>query len=99
MRYTVTKQRVEVIGQLWWPMGPTFAQTRDLSAYDLENIGDPAKRYDVACWIDMNFGDFSSITDFRADFHVKEQHIVHEWRHGEDSEMAFNDAMFRTDDD
>lgn len=93
MRYTVTKQRVQVVGYIWMPSHVLCAMQRDLTAYDLENIGDVKDRDSVESWISLNFGDFSSIQDFRADFHVGNAHVVHEWAKGE-SELAFQDAMF-----
>src|SRR5438128_7390123 len=97
MRYTVTKQRVQVIGTIWMPTSATYAQSLDLSAYELENIGDVQDRDAVARWIDTHFGDFQYIKDFRADFHVGDEHVVHEWQ-DEESELACNDCMFASED-
>jgi hypothetical protein len=98
MRYTVTKQRVQVLGGIWWPMGQLCAQERDLSPYDLANIGDVRDRDAVASWIALNSGDFSSIVDFRADFHVGDEHIVHEWSRGDESECDWSDCMCPAED-
>ena len=97
MRYTITKQRVEVIGTIWMP-STTCAQSQDLSAYDLENIEDVRDREAVARWIDTHFGDFQHIKDFRADFHVGDEHVVHEWK-DEESELTFNDCMYPSEED
>ena len=98
MRYTVTIQRIDVLGRIWWPIGALCAQTRDLSAYDMANLGDSKDRDDVERWICLNFGDFSAIEDFRADFDIDGEHIEHDWRKGEESELAFNDAMYPSDE-
>lgn len=92
MRYIITKQRVQVIGTIWMP-SVTCAQVRDLDKYDMDNIGDVRDRAAVARWIDLHFGDFQSIEDFRADFHVGDDHIVHEWQ-SEDSECTYSDCMY-----
>lgn len=98
MRYTITKQRIQIIGHIWWPSGAVCAQELDLSGYDLANIPDPRNRDDVSQWIDRNSGDFSNVVDFRADFHIGDGNVVHEWAKGEDSEMAFCDAMYPVED-
>jgi hypothetical protein len=94
MRYTVTKQRIDVLGYIWMPRA-LCAQSQDLSASDLENIGNVRDRAAVERWVDTHCGDFSSIQDFRADFHVGDEHIVHEWANGEASEVAFADCVLR----
>lgn len=96
MRYTVTRQRVQVVGRLWMPscLAATF---RDLSAYDMGNLGDPSNRDDVASWIAMHMGDFSQIIDFRADFTIGDQNIVHEWE-SEESECTYGDCMSPDDE-
>lgn len=125
MRYTVTKQVIEVLGNIWMP-GVEAAQRLELSAYDMANLGNPRNRDDVERWLYTHAGDFQSITDFRADFHVetctrcganstdaasgrgkrtcknghawRTSHIVHDWARGEDSVMAYNDAMHPAED-
>jgi hypothetical protein len=88
-----------VLGVIWMP-AVTCAMTKELSAYDMDNLGDPASRDDVEQWLAVHSGDFQSVTDFRADFHTADgEHIVHEWAKGEDSEFAFADAMYPSDDD
>jgi hypothetical protein len=96
VRYTVTKQRIQIIGKLWMP-STTAATVTDLSAYDLENIGNLKDREAVASWLATHAGDFSQVLDFRADFHVGNKHIVHEWA-SEDSECTFNDCMYPEED-
>lgn len=97
MRYTVTKQRIQVLGKLWMPICRAATEL-DLSAYDMENLGNPASRDDVKQWLLAHTGDFSSVTDFCADFHVGDQHIVHEWAR-EDSEWEFADCIHSSEDD
>lgn len=97
MRYTVTRQRIDLIGTIWMP-ATVCAQSKDLSDYDMSNIGDPHNRDDVERWLLLNSGDFSNVTDFRADFHIGDEHIVHEWQ-SEESELTFNDAMYPSEED
>lgn len=92
MRYTITRQRIAVIGSIWQP-GVTAAQVHDLTAFDLENIGDVRDRDAVARWIDAHCGDFQNIKDFRADFHIGDENVIHEWSR-EDSEPIYNDCMY-----
>ena len=98
MRYTVTKQVIQVLGVIWIP-AITCAMTKELSSYDMANLGDPASRDDVEEWLSLHSGDFQNVTDFRADFDVGGKHIVHDWANGEDSEIAFADAMYPNNDD
>lgn len=95
MRYTVTKQVIDIVGRMW--AGSTAATRLTLSDYDMSNLGDPYSRKDVENWVALNSGDFSSITDFRADFHVGDENIVHEWSE-EENEIAFADCMFPSED-
>lgn len=101
MRYTVTKQVIDVVGQLW--QGCTAATRLTLSAHDMSNLGDPHNREDVENWIALNSGDFASITDFRADFTVTDpsgnatRDIVHAWT-SEENEIAFSDCLFPSED-
>jgi len=97
MRYPVTKQRIEVLGGIWMPYGAPCAQYHDLSPYDLAHIEDPKDRDSVERWVHMNFGDFSSIKDFRADFHIDNEHIVHDWK-DPDSEFTYVDCIFPAED-
>lgn len=96
MRYTITKQVIEVLGVIWMP-AVECGMRLELSAYDMENLGDPRDRDEVERWLATHSGDFQSVTDFRADFHVDGEHIVHEWR-DEESEWKFADAMYPSDD-
>ena len=93
MRYTVTKQQIQVVGYIWQPGVGLCAYEKSLDTSDMENIGDVRDREAVAQWIDKNFGDFQSIEDFRADFHLGDENVIHEWGR-EESEMAYNDCMF-----
>src|SRR2546430_14146794 len=96
MRYTVTKQRIDVIGYIWQPDAGLCAYTRDLSAHELEQIGNPQDRAAVAAWLDTHLGDFEQVVDFRADFHLLDgfdTHVVHEWEQ-EESEFTFLDCMY-----
>ena len=99
MRYIVTKQRVQVIGKIWQPGVGICAEVKDLTDYDMSNIEDPGNLADVEHWISLHFGDFREILDFRADFHWNDIQIVYEWKNGEESELAFADAMFPSEDD
>ena len=92
MRYTITRQRLAVVGSIWQP-GVTAAQVHDLTPLDLEHIGNLKDREAVARWIDTHCGDFSAVRDFRADFHIGDEHVIHEWENDE-SELIFNDCMY-----
>ena len=93
VKYTVTKQRVQVIGYIWQPGAGLCAQTRDLDRYDMSNIENPADRSSVEHYIGLNFGDFSEILDWSADFDIDGLHIEHPWL-DEDSEWKFYDCMY-----
>jgi len=95
MHPTGTKQRIQVLGYTW--MDGIAATIRNLSSYDLENIENVKARDSVQSWIDKNVGDFQSIKDFRADFHIGDENVVHEWQ-SEESELTFNDCMYPSDD-
>jgi len=97
MRYTVTRQRIEVIGKIWMPAA-TCAMMRDLTSYEMDQIEDPRDRDSVLERIYMLFGDFQSITDFQADFHIGDEHIEHPWSDPE-SEFTFSDCMFPQEDE
>ena len=71
MRFAVDRNWIEIVGKIWWPMGPLFAQRKDLTAYDMKNIGKPTRR-NVEAWLATNAGDFSEIVDFRAIIGEKE---------------------------
>lgn len=72
---------------------------RDLSAYDPENIGDPRDCEEVEAWIHRNMGDFSSIIDFRADFHLDDEHVVHDWSHVRKADSSSTIACTPTNPD
>lgn len=90
MRYTVTKQRLQIVGRLW--LGGTAAMAKDLTAYDMTNIGDASDRAAVQRWVDTHSGDFQEVIDWRADFHAGAKHVVHEWQDA-DSEFTYSDCM------
>ena len=96
MRYVVTKQLVQYVGRIWMP-AVVCAQEKDLTAHDMSNLGDPRNRDDVERWLLLHSGDFQSIDDFRADFEVDGENVVHEWKH-EESEWTFSDCMYPSDD-
>lgn len=96
MRYTVTKQRIEILGTLWMP-GVNAGTVRDLSPYDMHNLGDPENRDDVERWICLNSGDFSNIVDFHADFDVDGKHVEHPWA-AEEHELEFMDAVYPSEE-
>lgn len=101
MRYTVTKQVAQVIGYIWQPGVGVCAQqvTVDL-AHMIANDYNPANRDDAEEWVSLHHcGDFSALVDMRLDFHIGDEHIVHDWKAGEESELAFNDAMYPSDDE
>jgi hypothetical protein len=65
---------------------------KNLTAYDMKNISNPESREDVEDRLSILFGDFQEITDFRADFHIGDQHIIHDWA-SEEGEQSYHDAM------
>lgn len=97
MRYTVTKQVIQVVGRTWMP-AVTAAFELELSAYDMENLGNPRDREDVASWVNLHSGDFQRVIDFRADFTIGDESVIHEWQ-SDDSELIYNDCMFPSEDD
>lgn len=97
MRYTITTQVINVIGKLWMP-NCTAAMRYTLSPYDMGNLGDPRNRADVERWIALNSGDFSQVLDFRADFTIDDESVIHDWK-SEDSDMIYCDCMYPQDDD
>ena len=96
MSYTVTKQQIQVLGYLWMP-SCLAATCLTLYGYDMENLGDPTDRDAVENWIGSHSGDFSQVLDFRADFHIEDKHIVHEWAR-EDSACEYDDCMYPSED-
>lgn len=89
MRYTVTKQIVQVIGHIWQPDVGVCATSISLDVDWMQANGyDPASRDDVEQWILLhNTGDFRQVLDWRADLHIGDTHVVHDWA-SEDSEFA-----------
>lgn len=97
MRHTITSQIIEVIGYIWQPGTGICAMRYTLSDFDLSNM-DPHDRDDVERWLMLHSGDFREISDFRADFHIGDESVIHEWGKGEESEFAFSDAMYPSED-
>lgn len=102
MRYMVRKSVVDIIGTIWVPMGPIFAQHKELSSYDVDNMrGQDGKitRDSVEQWLMTNAGDFSSVKDFRASIEDGNETIDIDWQLGEESDCEYSDAMFSSEDD
>lgn len=97
MRYTVTKQRVDVLGDIWQPGAGVCAMSRDLAPHELVAIGDLSDHQVLAHHVARLFGDFRRIRDFRADFTVGDRSIVHDWQ-SEESESTFYSCMFGDDE-
>lgn len=85
---TITINQIQVIGRIWMPYGAVCAQCIDLTAYDIENIGE-LTRDNVEQWLMCHSGDFSSIIDFRADI----GDFLSEWA-DEESECTYSDCMY-----
>jgi phage host-nuclease inhibitor protein Gam len=66
----------------------TCAQSRDLTAHDIKNIGE-LTRENLRVWVDTNFGDFQNIDDFRADIGDFMSNFE-----SVQSECIFNDCMY-----
>lgn len=92
MRCTIERNWIEVIGPIWWPAGQTCAMRYDLSAYDVENIGE-ATRENVEQWLCTHSGDFQHVEDFYAA--IGETEIPWET---EESEFTFSDCMYGSED-
>lgn len=60
----VRRAFVQIIGRIWMPP-VTCAQYKNLTDYDLGNIGE-FTRENVEQWLTTNSGDFQSVEDFRA---------------------------------
>jgi len=62
---TITINEIQVIGKIWLP--PAMAAiTYKLSDYDVKSIGE-LTRENVEKWLQVNYGDFQCVDDFRAD--------------------------------
>jgi hypothetical protein len=94
MKYTVTLNRLQVIGRIWMP-NVVCAQSFDLDNYHMQIIEDygdgQVTRAGVALWLDTHAGDFQEIIDFSADFGDNE--FVSDWEN-EDSEYTFYGCMY-----
>lgn len=93
--YTVQYAEVRVIGHIWQPGIGVCAQAIRLSDYDLGNIGE-FTRENVEDWLGCHAGDFREITDFEAD--GADGSIAIAWA-DEESEFAYMDAMYPSEDD
>ena len=91
MRYTVRKSLVYVVGKIWMPMGPLFAQTFTVRADDLLDDDGKITRESVEQWLCCHAGDFSSIEDFSASIEHGEETIDIPWA-SEEGELAYCDA-------
>lgn len=87
MKITIERNWIEIIGTIWMPAA-TCAQRKELSRYDIENIGEPT-RENVEQWLTTHSGDFQSVQDFRAV--IGETEIP--WAN-EESEFTYNDCMY-----
>ena len=99
MRYTVTKNIIQVIGKIWMP-AITCAEELTLSDYDMGNLAEEdgtITRELVESWLTTHSGDFQSVEDFRADFDWHNKHFESDWQ-SEDSEYTFNDCMYPHED-
>ena len=90
MQFTVERNWIDVLGTIWLP-AITCGQQINLTAYDMDNIGEPS-RDNVEQWLGTHAGDFQSIEDFHAV--LGETEIP--WN-DEDHECQFNDCMYPED--
>lgn len=89
-RSTRVWDEVRYIGYIWQPGIGVCAQHQTLSKYDRENIGEPTRK-NIEQWLTTHTGDFQNIIDFEADFGTDNVRVPWE---KEDSEVAYDDAMF-----
>ncbi len=82
---------VTILGYIWMPRVLCSMQ-KQLSNYDLENIGE-FTRENIDQWLTSNSGDFSSVVDFTA--RCGETEI--EWS-SEENEMSYLDTVSEVDD-
>ena len=87
MKFTIERNWIEAIGPIWWPAGAICAMRYDLSAYDMENIGE-ATRENVEQWLATHSGDFQHVEDFYAA--IGETEIPWE---KEENEFTYADCM------
>ncbi len=97
MRYTIERNFVNIIGEIWQPGCGVCAMRKDLSAYDVENIAGYASevfdsptiiREAIEHWLSLNSGDFQSVADFSASIGATE----FPWSN-EESEFTFSDCV------
>ena len=95
-KYTVVTDEIYLVGKGWY--NDTIAYDLRLTSHDLQNIiddaqyqGTPINRDVVQRYIDKHSGDFSSITDWSADFgHLD---LCFDWETDE-GEYDYNDCMY-----
>lgn len=92
MRFTVTTNRLDVIGRIWMP-DCVCAMSYTLSEHDLDVMRQdgPITRDDVQLWCNSHCGDFQEVIDFAADFGAGEFEST--WQK-EENEMTFWDCMY-----
>ena len=67
--YAMKRTRVAyviILGKIWMPPGLVASLRKDLSDYDLNNIGEEFTRENVEEWLTANAGDFQEVIDFSA---------------------------------
>jgi len=92
MKFTCNRDWIEIVGEIWWPMGLTCAQRIELRGYDIENMRDEdgnISRESIEDWVSSNSGDFSHVHDFCAT--IGEE--VFGWNN-EESKLTYLDCMF-----
>ena len=95
MRYTITKNIVQIIGKIWMPSA-TCGDEITLSEYDMKNATNQdgtIDRESVEQWLMLHSGDFSYVIDFRADLEINGETVIFDWN-SNDSELIFHDCMF-----
>ncbi len=92
MQFVVERNWIEAIGPIWWPAGQICAMRYDLSAHDVDNIGE-VTRENVEQWLATHSGDFQHVKDFYAA--VGETEIS--WQ-DEENEFTYTDCMYGNED-
>jgi hypothetical protein len=96
-RYMIERNSVQVLGELWWPIGHPAACEYPLTAHDLDQLRDEQgqiTRDDIDGWICRHVGDFSTIIDFTASIGDQE----YPWSN-EDNEILSHDILYPTSDE
>ena len=86
MKFTVERNWIDILGKNWMP-GCTCALRKNLTKYDIENIGKPTRK-NVQRWLDTNAGEFQSIIDFHVVIGEKEIN----WK-SEENELTYLDCQ------